>query len=277
METLTQVFTAFPEALTAGILIAVISAFLGVFVVLKRLVFIGATLSETATCGIALALFFHFPPLAGALLLTFAAVSALGTSRQEVRVPRDAVMAGVFVFSASLGILLVSKSAFGLEEVKAFLYGDLVVTSRRDLMILSAAILPPALLVILFLRPILYTFLDRDGAKVLGIRTLFWELFFFYALALVVSASSKLGGMLLVFCHLVIPPMAGLLMTRRFLPAASVSAGVAVTATLAGFLGAYAWDFPVNQLIAFADCALLGLMITLRFLFLLFQRRPRFQ
>lgn len=252
-----HVFYSFPEALAAGIIIAVACSFLGVFVVLKRLVFIGATLSEVATCGLAASLYTHMNPFLGAVIFTLVAVTLLASSQEEYRVPRDAIMAMLFILSSGLAILFVSRSSFGLEEVKSFLYGDLILTSNADLKVLFISVVPITILALIFLRPITYTFVDRDEARVLGIRVRFWELFFYYVMGIVISAASKLGGMLLVFCYLVVPPMAGLLTNNRLVGTILTSVAVAILSTLTGFYFSYTKDLPTNQVIVVISCLFL--------------------
>mgnify|MGYP001411942238 CR=1 FL=1 len=252
-----DIFNAFPDAILAGLVIAIACSFLGVFVVLKRVVFIGATLSQVAACGIAAALFYHVHPFLGATIFTLVTVTILAYPIGKNRIPRDAIMGSVFILASGLSILIVSKSGFGLKEVKSLLYGDLILTSPKDLNIIIVSILPVMGLLILFLRPIIYTLVDREEAKVLGLRVTFWELFFFYALGIVVSASSQVGGMLLVFCYLVVPSTAALLLSNRFIGVWVISITIAIFATLSGFYFSYTQDLPTNQVIAVISCLLL--------------------
>ena len=253
-----EIYKGFSQAIWAGIIIAVCCSFLGTLVVLKRLVFIGATLSQTAACGIAAALLFHIHPFLGATAFSLTAVTFLAFSSEEVRVPQDAIMAAIFILTSSLSVLFVSKSSNGLEEVHSLLYGDLLLTSAEDLNILFITLAPLTLLVLLFMRPIVYTFVDREEAKVLGIKVRFWELLFYYILGIVVSAASKLGGMLLVFCLLVVPPMTGLFMSNRLKGAVLISMVAAIFATLLGFFISYVYDLPTNQVIIVASFLLLA-------------------
>ena len=257
-----NVFHSFPDAIGAGIILAVACSFLGIFVVLKRLVFIGATLSEVAACGIAASFFFRINPFLGAMALTLAAVSLLAFHTAEERIPRDSVMAAVFIMSASLAVLFVSKSSSGLDEVHSLLYGDLIITSAEDLKVLSLTVIPLVVLAALFFRPMVYTFLDRDAAKVLGIRTRWWELIFYYILGIVVSAASKLGGMLLIFCYLAISPMIGLILSQRLWKAILIAMTAAIMATLIGFYFSYTNDLPTNQTIIVTNCAMLIFAVT---------------
>jgi len=236
-------------------MIALVCAILGVFVILKRVVFIGITLTEVAACGIALAMLTGMPPLAGALLLTLVTVGLLALPFESRRIPRDAVLGVLFVAASSLSVLLVSHSGLGLHEVKALLYGDLILTSARDLTVIAAVLVPALFFLVIFLRPTLYAFLDREAATVLGIRPGRWELLFFLVLGVVVATASKVAGSLLVFCYLVVPPATALLLSQRLGRVLLLAALIAAGATLLGVGVSFMADLPTNQTIVAVACA----------------------
>lgn len=252
LQDLADLLTMFPEAAIAGAVIAAVCACLGVFVILKRVVFIGITLSQVAAAGVAAAMMLGLSPFVGAAVLTLATVTVLAFPFETQRIPRDAVLGAIFVLAAGGSILIVAKSGFGLTEVKSVLYGDLILTQRGDLTVILATLVPASLVLVLFWRPIVYTFADREAARVLGIRVFVWELAFFYILGVVVSAASKVGGALLVFAYLVVPPSAALLLTRRLMVAAVLSASIALVCTFVGLYVAFRCDQPTNHVIAVA-------------------------
>jgi len=188
----TSLIQSFPQAVVAGLLVASVCALLGVFVILKRVVFIGITLSEVAACGVAIAMLMSQPPFVGGVLLTLAAVALLAYPFENRRIPREAILGVLFVLASSLSVLLVSQSGFGLQEIKALLYGDLILTSHADLCIIGAVFLPALLYFLLFIRPTLYTFLDREAAYVLGVQPALWEMLFFMVLGVTIAAASKI-------------------------------------------------------------------------------------
>jgi zinc/manganese transport system permease protein len=265
-----NLFASFPHAVLAGVLVAAVCALLGVFVILKRVVFIGITLAETAACGVAVALMLNAPPFAGALLLTLLTVGLLAVPFENRRIPRDAVLGVLFVAASSLGVLLVAHSGFGLQEVKALLYGDLILATTDDLYVIGGVLIPAAVCLLLFIRPILYAFVDREAATVLGVRPARWELLFFLLLGLVVAAASKAAGALMVFCHLIAPAAAALLLVRRLWPVLILAVALAVASTLSGLWLSFRCDWPTNQTVCLVACALLpvtGLALGVRRLF----------
>ena len=247
----------FPEAVICGTVMAAVCSAFGVFVVLKRIVFISIALSEAATCGLALALVFHFSPLAGSALVTGVVVFLLTLPEKRQRLPKDVVLGTVFLLASSASVLLVAQSGFGLEEIKAMLYGDLIVSSAHDRWVLLLTGVPSLAVLLLFLKPVLYAFLDREAAFVMGIRCWFWEGLFFFLLGLVVSGASKSGGALLVFCQLVVVPATALLLARRLWAVIGLSMALGVLTTWAGLLTAYRVDLPANPTIIGVACLLL--------------------
>lgn len=263
-EGLAQVAALFPQALLAGIAVAVACALLGVLAVLKRVVFIGITLSEVANLGVALGLAWGLPHLPVAGGLTLAAAAALALPRGYGRLTREAVLGVVFVLASSLAILVVARSGFGLGEVKALLYGDLLLAAPADTRLMLAILGPVALALLICLRPIAFSFLDRDAARVLGLRVAWWELTYFACLGLAVAAAAKAAGAILVFGHLVIAPSAALLLCRRLGWALACAAGLAVAATLAGLGWSFAADLPASQCICLAEALLLAAALLCR-------------
>lgn len=251
---------SFPYALMAGILIAVVCAWLGVFVILKRVVFIGITLSEMAACGIALALIMNVPPFVGAIASTLLAVGLLAIPFESHRIPRDTVLGVLFVAASSLSVLLVSSSGFGLHEIKSLLYGDLILTTRADFLVVCVVLIPAVVYLALFIRPTLYAFLDREAATVLGVKPGLWEFLFFVVLGLVVAAASKVAGAMLVFCYLIAPAAIALLLARRLWLVLVIACSVAVFSTVAGLCLSFASDWPTNQTICVTACFLLLLV-----------------
>lgn len=268
MQTLYESFLSsialFPNAYAAGLIISAVCGFMGVFVVVKRVVFIGITLSEVAACGIAAAMVLHWPPYVGAGLLTMAAVLFLAQPANETQIPRDALLGFIFVAAASLSILLVAKSGFGLHEVKSLLYGDLILTSFFDLKILAFSVIPAAILLLLFFRPILYSLFDSDGARVLGIRARAWETAYFIVLGLVVSAAAKVAGAILVFCYLVVTPSCGLMLSRNLVKVFVLAVSLSLVTTCTGLLLSFNTDSPANQTIAALSCGLFFLIALIK-------------
>ena len=259
-----EVCKEFPVALLCGCLLAATCGSIGVFVLMRRLGFISIALSECSACGIAAASLSGFSPLAGATTMTLLAVCALSTDWERLHIPRDAILGAVFVFASALSVLLVSRSGMGLLEVKALLYGDLLLASTHDFMQIALIHIPLLACLLLFLRSLLFSFMDNAGARVEGIPVRVLELAFFVALGMLISSAAKTAGSLLVFCYLVVPPATGLLLSRRLWAVMLLSILCGIFSTLIGLTASYHWDLAGNQCIIIVACALLVVLPCIR-------------
>ena len=77
----------FQNALVAGILAAMMCSMVGVYVVLRRVVFVGITLAQLSSAGVALALLLHLPPTLLALGLTLVGVAFFSQIPAQRRIP----------------------------------------------------------------------------------------------------------------------------------------------------------------------------------------------
>ncbi len=257
MSALTAVVRQFPEALATGLIAGVALSWLGVFVVLRRAVFAGLAMAEAAVLGGATAERMHGPSLIGAVLGSLGAAGlTIGPYGRE-RLPREATVAVVFVGATALAPLVGAGGGHGLREIRAVLEGDLILASRADLRVAALLLLPIAALIRLAARPLVHVMFDRDMAEVLGLRPAVWETAFFVALGVAVAAATRIIGPMLVLGHLVVPPAAGLLISRQWPRVMIGAAAIAVLATLAGMTLSYRWDLPTNASIAATSVALL--------------------
>lgn len=245
----------FPWAWATGLLCAAACAALGVYVVLRRVVFIGVALSEAAALGVALALAWQWPPLLGAggcCLLAVGLLARRGTA--PPRLPREAVLGMVYAGAAAGAVLLVAHSAFGLNEVKTLLYGDLILAGPGDCASVLAAVLPVVGLLAWGWRSLRLASFDPAFARVMGVRVAAWELAFFLVLGWVLAGSTRPAGALLVFAYLVCPAATGLLLSRSLARAMMVAVIAAMLATGAGLWLSLACDWPTNPTIILLLC-----------------------
>lgn len=247
-----ELWGQFPLAISAGLLVGAVCAVLGTFVILKRAVFIGIVLSEVAICGIALSFLAGFPPVVGSVGLTLGSAGLLAYPWEQSRIPRDTLLGLIFVLATAGALLLVSHSGFGIVEIKSLVYGDLILAQPYDLRVLIGVLTPVLTGTLLFLRPLVNTFLDRDMSNVLGIWVAIWEVLFFAGLALAIAVAARITGAVLVFAYLTAPPAAALMLSRRLGVVLALAVLFSVLTTLWGLHLSFIYDWPTNPTICFA-------------------------
>jgi ABC-type Mn2+/Zn2+ transport system permease subunit len=242
----------FSDALWGTLIIAVACSTLGVFVVLRRIVFVGAALAQLSSAGIALALWLSGLGLLArggpaSLLLAFLATlgGVLFFSQETGRgpIPHDATIGVAYAVAAAAGILLIAKAAHG-EAHDLFLQGNILGITRRDAWLLLALAVPVLALIAVFSKEFLFVSFDPDTASTLGYRVKRWNLLLYLVLGLVIAFAMQFAGVMLVFNFLVLPAVSALLLAHSMAATYVLSVGAALCASLAGFLISIIYDLP---------------------------------
>lgn len=267
----------FRDALYGALVIAVACSVLGVYVVLRRIVFVGAALAQLSSAGIALALWLGGQglmlglashPIAFALLLTIAGVLFFGAGSGRGRVPPDATIGVTYAVAAAAGIILISKAKTG-EAHDIFLQGNILGITAGDTMTLIAVAVPVLLLHAVFYKEFLFVSFDRETARTLGYNVSFWNLLLYLTLGLVIAFAMQFAGVMLVFNFLVVPAVTGLLVSRGMAGAFFWSVFSAVLAAVIGFSISVPFDLPSGP----AIIAVSGVLAVFAYLVRLGQRR----
>jgi ABC-type Mn2+/Zn2+ transport system permease subunit len=255
----------FREALYGALVIGIACSVLGVYVVLRRIVFVGAALAQLSSAGIALALFLSGSgvvsglvghPTAFALAFALAGAMFFGLGGgQRAGVPPDATIGVAYAVAAAAGILLISKAKSG-EAHDIFLSGNILGITRADTILLLAITIPVLVAHLLFYKEFLFVSFDRETARTLGYRVTFWNLFLYFTLGLVIAFAMQFAGVMLVFNFLVLPAVTGLLLARNMAGIFTVSVTSAIVAAVVGFSLSVPFDLPSGPAIIAVSGAL---------------------
>jgi zinc transport system permease protein len=262
----------FREALYGTLVIAVTCALLGVYVVLRRIVFVGAALAELSSMGIALGLWLSgfawastvaTHPLLLSVITTLAGVLFFALGGGPSRVPPDAVIGVVYAAAGALGILLIASAVAG-EAHDIFLHGNILGISRADTLALLAVSVPVLLVHAAFYKEFLFVSFDPRTARTLGYRVRAWDLLLYFTIGIVIAFALQFAGVMLVFSFLVLPAVTGLLLSQTMSGAFGWAAVTALVAALTGFVISIPFDLPSSPAIIAVSATLTLLAWLLR-------------
>lgn len=187
----------------------------------------------------------------GAALLAMARFS-------DNRVPHEAIIGIVYVVSAALAMLVLSRTAHGLEEIQAMLLGSILFVDWGDVGRTGALYAALAALHLFWGRRLLRITEDSKAAAAEGLNVHFWDFIFYVTFALMVTQSVRIGGVLVVFSFLIIPAACAAIVTTGFARQLWVAWGVAVAASIAGLAFSAVADMPTGaSLVAAFGAALI--------------------
>jgi len=252
----------FYQSYLTGWLICILLSMVGVLVVARDQIFIGAAMSQASTLGIALTMWaaasLHleelpwFPAdlLFSAMAVIFSVIAASVTARggQTGRESHEAITGWVFLISGSLSILIVSHSPHGLEEVHRLMSSSIIGATIADVWGFAVLAFLTGVFLVSFYRKILLFALDISMAVATGMRIRAWNAILSVWLGLAIGLSIRASGMLYTFGCLVLPALVAKNLCREVRSMFLVSPVIAVVTGIVAFILANHYDYPPGQM-----------------------------
>lgn len=237
------------RALLGGVCIAALLGFIGSFVAVRKMSFLGDGIAHASLAGIALALLLGWSPLPVAVAFAILVATGIFLLEKRARLSSDMAISIMFTSGMALGVVLMSFHRGYQPELMSYLFGNILAVSSTDVTQIvfgSAAIMG---LLLLFYRPMMFVTFDPEGAYLSGLRTEAYELFLYVASAVAIILSIKLVGVVLVSALLITPTAIVLLFAPSFKALSLFSALIAVIIVLSGLTLAYYLDLPAGATI----------------------------
>lgn len=197
----------FQNALLGSFLTAIACGIVGTYVVARRLVFISGGITHASFGGLGLGFFLGTNPVLMALV--FSVLSALGvewvSKTQNVR--EDSAIAAVWSLGMALGVLFIFLTPGYSPNLSAYLFGNILTISSADILWIAILAVTLLLLVVLFLREIIYVAFDNSFAKTQGLPVKFIEYMMMFFIAVTIVLSIRLVGIMLLMSLLTLPQM----------------------------------------------------------------------
>ena len=252
-------------------IVAALCAYLGVFIVLRRAVFVGAALAQVSSLGVALALFLgglwgtrthgQLPWLAQplALVLTTGAAVLFAVQTRERRLPRETVIGVAYAAAGALAILVVAVSAGAEAEVMNLLFGNVLTISVSGIVGLLLLSLLVGGTHVAFFKEFLFVSFDPDMSQALGLRARWWNVLLFLTIGVTVAFAIRAAGALVVFSFLVLPAATALLFGRKLQTVLPLAVGTGVASSVLGVSLSYVFDLPTGPTIVGVNTVILPL------------------
>jgi len=230
------------RALGAAVLVGVVCAVVGCYIVLKSMAFLGDALAHAILPGVAAAYLLGVNLLAGALVAGVLVALGISLLSKTGSVREDTAIGIFFAAALALGVVLISTMRSYAADLTHVLFGNVLAVSSTDLWItggLAAAVL---LAVLLLYKRLLVVSFDPVFADTLGLGVGWLRAGLFLMLAVTIVVSLSTVGVALVAAMLVTPPATAYLLTRRLPVMMVVSALIGAVSAVAGLYLSYYFD-----------------------------------
>jgi ABC-type Mn2+/Zn2+ transport system permease subunit len=252
----------FHNTYLAGWAIAVLLGLVGVVVVARDQIFIGAAISQATILGLTVGMWLGqmtsliggswYEPDALVVLVgsVFAVLGALVTANpgSTTNESREAITGWVFLLGIGGSVLLVAHSPHGLEEVHRLVVSTLIGATSLDVLIFATM---AAATIAVFARwhdALLLLLMDPEMARAVGLRAIFWDRVLYVWLGFTVAFSLRVSGMVYTFGCLVLPALFARIVCREARMTFVAAPLVALGATVVAFVLAHHYDFPPAHL-----------------------------
>jgi ABC-type Mn2+/Zn2+ transport system permease subunit len=275
MNTLLQIISTdflLRNSVYTSVLVGFSCPLVGVFLVMRRLVFLGVALPQISSTGVAVALSVplwfgvgvgshpsegaHMLAFVGSMAFSLGAILLLALMERRGRGHPEGRLGTAYVVAASLSILLLSKNPYGEIGWLDMLKGEVIAISNFDLVLTTGALALVLAILGLFHKELLLVSFDRTLAVTLRKNVLFWDILLYLLIGLTVSMAVLSVGPLIAFGFLLIPALTAHVFARNMRQFTIFASFLGGTIAFFGFWIAYRLDLPVGP----TDVVLLGML-----------------
>ena len=253
------------QAMVISVLVAVPTALLSCFLVLKGWSLMGDAISHAVLPGVVLAYMVGLPLGIGAFIAGMVCALSVGFLKEHSRIKEDTVMGVVFAGLFGLGIVLYTAITTDVH-LDHILFGNMLGVDRGDVTLaLIIAILVVGVVAAKWRDLMLFIF-DPQQAGAIGLDTRVLHYGLLVMISLTIVSALQAVGIVLVIALLIAPGAIAFLITRRFGVMLLVAVGVSVGCSLAGvYLSFFIDSAPAPTIVLLMSiCFVVAFVVTQR-------------
>lgn len=244
-------------ALIAAVLVGLACASIGVYVVLRRMAFIGDALAHTVLPGLVVANLNQWSLYGGALIAGVLTALGIGWMSRREAIREDTAIGIMFTGMFALGILLIS-TVRSFRDLSHILFGNILGVTTDELILIAVITLGTLALLVLFHKELELTSFDPIHAEVIGLRANRLRYLLLILLAFTVVSSIQVVGVVMTSALLITPAAAAALLTQRLSRMFAIAVGIAVLSGIIGLYASYYANVSSGAAIVLTATALFG-------------------
>lgn len=230
------------RALIGVVMLGVLTAVLGVFVVLRRMAFFSDAIAHSSLAGIALGLLFGIDPTVGAIAFSLLVAAGIVSINQKKILALDTIIGVFFAAAVAIGVLVIGELRTVRVDLLGFLFGDILALNNSDLWLIGLLGIVVLVLIGAATKSLVQIAFHDDLARVAKIPVVAYEYLFMLVLALVVALGIKVAGVILIGPLLIIPAAAAKNVARDFRGMIGLAVVFGLLSSVVGLLASYGLD-----------------------------------
>jgi manganese/iron transport system permease protein len=249
------------RGLVAAILVGVVCAVMGAFVVLRGLAFIGDAVSHAAFPGLVIAYLLGIPLYIGAAVAAVGTALAIGAVARRGALRFDTAVGVLFAGTFAFGILLFSTIEGFVSDLFSYLLGNVLGITFAD--IVQVAVLGGIVLAIVAVlrKELLYASFDPAGAAASGLPVHALDYLLLGLVGVTIVVSIQAVGIIMVVAMLVTPAATGQLLVDRFWDLVKVAIAVSLVAAVSGLYVSFYLNVASGASIVLVETLIFGVAL----------------
>jgi zinc transport system permease protein len=230
------------KAFIAGILVSLLTGLISVFIVLRKMSFIGAGISHAAFGGVAIGFFTGINPLFTAIIYSIAVAIGIESTGRKGGISEDVSIGIFYSVSMALGVGLVSLSKSYNVDLFGYLFGNILAITQTDIVLTVITFVVVSGFILIFLKDLFLSAYNEELAQISGVRVVVLNNLFLISLAVSIVISIRIVGIILVSALLVIPGATARLFAKGLLSMLFLSCLTGVISVISGLFISYEYD-----------------------------------
>ncbi|KPK47215.1 MAG: hypothetical protein AMJ77_03855 [Dehalococcoidia bacterium SM23_28_2] len=189
----------------AGLLASVACGIVGVYVVVKRIVFISGGIAHASFGGIGLGYLAGISPVLGAMFFTLASALGMGLVTRRTKLPEDTAIGILWAMGMAMGIIFIGLTPGYAPDLFSYLFGNILTVPRSGLILMLALDAIIVTIVIALYKDFLALSFDEEFGTTVGVPVERLYLLLLCMIALTVVVLIRVVGVILVIALLTIP------------------------------------------------------------------------
>ncbi len=251
----------FRRGLLAALLAGGLCGLIGVYIVLRRMSYIGHGLSHAVFGGAVISYVLSLNFYVGAALWGFLAALVINEVTRRRKIGADAAIGVVTTASFAMGVALISRARKFTRNFEAALFGNILGVTSTDLVVILIVTLFAAMGIFFFYKQLLFSTFDEEVARVYGVPTRRVNTLFSLILAAAIIASMQVMGVTLIAAAIVTPAITARLLTDSFSKLVGLSILLGSLTAVVGMYLSYYLDIASGaSIVLFASLVFSGVL-----------------
>jgi len=242
-------YTFLQNAVIAATLASIVCGITGTFVVVKKITFISGGIAHAVLGGVGIAFYLRMPPIIGAFVVAILAAVTIGLVKLKAHQHENTVISALWAMGMAVGVIFMYLTPGYSADLLSYLFGNILMVSSTNLIILAGLNVFIILIVIIFYRQFVAITYDEEQARLRGLPVDFLYILLLCIIALTIVVLIQIVGIILVIALLSLPAAIAGLFTRTLHGMIFSAIGLGLVFTLAGIALSFSANIPTGATI----------------------------